>query len=270
MVEKSHKPNELFRTDLESETDLEYLKTHHLKNAERAALFNSNPSKTFYTLYNQLNGGKTKSQLREDDGQDARKISKALIDNSEIRQKQVLIVASAGKNSGCSQFVLSLANELMQYKKRTVVVDANTVSRGFTRFTRKQSDGYGLTDLLAGEAPVWRCIERLDDSEVFLLERGRLRNNLTRILLERNINELLELFHDLFDFIIIELPPLLTNSSFELWSSQGNALLFIDESNGNHDELLHKFQLQMRQAGMEFWGKSTSSNLITPVENFPE
>ncbi|MCA9735011.1 MAG: hypothetical protein H6696_05035 [Deferribacteres bacterium] len=236
--------------------DVEFLKNHQLKKEEQITASRNNPSKVFDTLFKQLQNDDSAASILYDHNKDVEKICNALMQNNEIRQKQVLVVASAGKKAGCSQFTLALANELKQYNKRTIVIDANMRSRGFTRFTRMQEEGLGLTDLLAGDAPLWKCLVRLDDSEVFLLERGRQRNNLTRVLLEGHINELLDLFHDLFEFIIVELPPLLSNTSFELWANQGDALIFIDESSKQHDVFLKKLQSQMKAAGLEFWGKS--------------
>ncbi|KAA3616232.1 MAG: hypothetical protein DWQ05_10830 [Calditrichaeota bacterium] len=262
MVEKIQKMHETTSEKKNVFADLELLRESYLKRKGHSEILDESATPAFLEIYNQLNDRSNELTDSHDYQQEFKKVVQALILNNEIRSPQVLFVASVGKKAGCSQFVLNLANELKSSHQRTVVIDANIKSRGFTRFTRLHPEGLGLTDLLAGDEPVWKTMNRLDNSEVFLLERGRKRNNAVRVLLERNIAEISDLFADLFEYIIIEVPPLIGNTNLDLWAKKGDAIVLVETLDAKNGDALEQLRTQLNDTEVEFWGKCLSSQFI--------
>ncbi len=240
------------------QTDLEFLNVYQQTINARVDILQNDPSPPFLNIYDQLYG-ETFKALEGFGQDDVAKLITALSTNNEIRPQQTLIVSSMGKMDGCSHFVLNLARALQNYHQRSVIIDANIKSRGFTRFTRRHSEGLGLTDLIAGDAPIWRSLTRLDESEVFLLERGRNRKNAAKLLDENKVAEITELFRDLFNYIIIEVPPLLDESNLQLWAKRGDAIVLIENEAGLHSAKSAQIKEKIEDIGVEFWGTFKSS-----------
>ena len=248
--------------------DLEFLKMYQSSLSERIDVLQNNPTGPFLNLYGQLYGETSFAPEFDESNDEIHKLVRVLAENNEIRPQQTLIISSLGKMDGCSRFVFEVSKALKNLNQRSVIIDANVNSRGFTRLTRKHADGLGLMDLLAGEAPVWRSLSRRDESEVFLLERGRTRLNTTKLLCENSINEMTELFRNLFNYIIIEVPPLLDASNLQLWARSGDAIALIENEDAPYSMELADIQNKIEESGVEFWGifkSSATSNALRTV-----
>lgn len=234
--------------------DIAYLKLYQSSLADRFEVLQNNPTPSFLNLFDQLYGESNTAPGNDAPNDEVQKLIRALSANNEIRPQQTLILSSMGKIDGCSRFVLHLSHALKSYNQRCIIVDSHLKSRGFTRYTRKHADGLGLTDLLTGETPVWRSLTRLEDSEVFLLERGRNRIDADKLLTLENIRELKALFRNLFNYVIVEVPSFLIENNLQLWAERGDAIALIVNDTSYQSVDLPAIQKNIEESGIEFWG----------------
>jgi len=109
---------------------------------------------------------------------------------------------------GKTTVAANFANLLAQQGENVVLIDADLRNPGLTRATGEHFDT-GLVDVLLGEAD-WREIAyRVAETGVTLIPNGKRRiAHSAELLSSRGMRDLLEQLDQLYDYVILDLPPL--------------------------------------------------------------
>ncbi|HEV2881273.1 MAG TPA: CpsD/CapB family tyrosine-protein kinase [Pyrinomonadaceae bacterium] len=126
----------------------------------------------------------------------------------ERRHIQAIVVSSAGVMEGKTITALNLAWLLAQTDGvRALLIDGDLRRPCAAEYLGIEAPA-GLSEVLAGEATLQEAIIKLDPAGLHLLPGGTVRDNVAEILSGPKFSSLLAQLRRLFDYIIIDAPPL--------------------------------------------------------------
>lgn len=126
----------------------------------------------------------------------------------EKRKVQALVVTSAGVMEGKTVTALNLAWLLAQTDGvRAILIDGDLRNPCAADYLNLEAET-GLSEVLAGEAKLTDCIVRLEPAGLHLLPGGATRDNAAELLSGPKFSAVLGELRRMFDYIIIDAPPL--------------------------------------------------------------
>ncbi|MGI9105957.1 MAG: CpsD/CapB family tyrosine-protein kinase, partial [Pyrinomonadaceae bacterium] len=127
----------------------------------------------------------------------------------EKRKVQAIVVSSAGMMEGKTVTALNLAWLLAQTDGvRALLIDGDLRRPCAAEYLGIEAPAGGLSEVLAGETTLAETIIRLEPAGLHLLSGGTVRDNVAEILSGPKFSKLLAELRRMFDFIIIDAPPL--------------------------------------------------------------
>lgn len=119
-----------------------------------------------------------------------------------------LVVTSPNEGEGKTQTVIGLARMLAQAGERVLLVDADM--RRPTLAQRLALDPEpGLSQVLSGRGRFEDFVLQVDDTSLFVLPAGSIPPNPAELLASRNMENLLASAESLYDYVLIDSPPVL-------------------------------------------------------------
>jgi capsular exopolysaccharide synthesis family protein len=139
-----------------------------------------------------------------------RSLRTRVIHAGEQEKMQAFVVTSAGMGEGKTLTALNLAWLLAQTDGvRALLIDSDLRSPCATDYLGIQNEGErGLSEVLAGEATLSETILRLEPAGLYLLPGGAARDDCAELLSGPKFERVLKEARGLFDYIIIDAPPL--------------------------------------------------------------
>ena len=137
-----------------------------------------------------------------------RELRTKLLQASERMQMRAIVVTSAGIAEGKTLTALNLAWLLAQTEGvRALVIDSDLRRPCATDYLGIDAQG-GLSEVLGGQLRLEDAIVRLEPSGLHLLPGGRPRDDVAELLSGPSYGRILSEVRRMFDFIIIDAPPL--------------------------------------------------------------
>ncbi|HEY0405431.1 MAG TPA: CpsD/CapB family tyrosine-protein kinase [Pyrinomonadaceae bacterium] len=137
-----------------------------------------------------------------------RSLRTRVLQAKERRNMQAFVITSAGVAEGKTMTALNLAWLLAQTDGvRALIIDSDLRHPCATDYLGLETDG-GLSEVLAGEMTLHEAIIRLEPSGLHLLPGGSVRDDVAEVLSGPRFASLLNEARKMFDFIIIDAPPL--------------------------------------------------------------
>src|SRR6266481_5150080 len=131
-----------------------------------------------------------------------------LLQAGEREQKRAFVITSAGMGEGKTLTALNLAWLLAQTDGATaLVIDADLRQPCAADYFGIETE-LGLSEVLTGETRLTQAIVKLEPSGLHLLPGGAPREDVAELLSGPRFGRLLEEARKLFDYIIIDAPPL--------------------------------------------------------------
>lgn len=136
--------------------------------------------------------------------------------------KKVIVFTSCIPNEGKSTVTMGLAEALAEGEKRVLFIDADlrkSVLVGRYKVTGKIK---GLTHFLSGQSDAKDVIQKTQDSNLHMIFAGAIPPNPAELLNSRRFQALLASARKLYDYVIIDAPPLVSaflcsRSGQDLW-----------------------------------------------------
>ncbi|HEV2801817.1 MAG TPA: CpsD/CapB family tyrosine-protein kinase [Pyrinomonadaceae bacterium] len=126
----------------------------------------------------------------------------------ERRNVQAIVVSSASVMEGKTVTALNLAWLLAQTDGvRALLIDGDLRNPCAADYLGIETSG-GLSEVLAGETTLQDAIVKLEPAGLYLLPGGTVRDNVAEILSGPKFSSLLAELRRMFDYIIIDAPPL--------------------------------------------------------------
>ncbi|PYS50671.1 MAG: hypothetical protein DMF68_06485 [Acidobacteria bacterium] len=137
-----------------------------------------------------------------------RSLRTRVLQASERKKMQAFVVTSAGVAEGKTLTALNLAWLLAQTDGvRALIIDSDLRNPCAADYLGIE-DAIGLSDVLSGEATLEEAILHLNPSGLYMMPGGEARDDVAEILSGPKFGQLLAELRRMFDYIIIDAPPL--------------------------------------------------------------
>lgn len=155
-------------------------------------------------------------------------------------------VTSPTPGDGKSTTAANLAISLGQIGKRVVLVDCDL--RLPTVATKFRINAVpGLSDFLVGSAPIEEALRKNEKFNIHILPAGNIPPEPTVLLESRHFTQLLEALRKNYDYVIVDLPPVITVPDAVILANRLDGyLLTVKERHSEHravKEMLRRLQL---------------------------
>lgn len=121
---------------------------------------------------------------------------------------KVILVTSTNENDGKSTVATELSKSLAEIGKKTLLIDADMRKSVILQRNIKSQNIMGLSELLSGQAPVEKVVYNTQIPEFDVIFSGQFPPNPVELLSTKKFKSLLEEFSSVYDYIIIDSPPL--------------------------------------------------------------
>jgi protein-tyrosine kinase len=150
-----------------------------------------------------------------------------LLQAGERENKRAFVITSAGVGEGKTLTTLNLAWLVAQTDGATaLVIDADLRQPCAADYFGIET-GFGLSEVLTGETKLTQAILKLKPSGLHLLPGGAAREDVAELLSGPRFGRLLDEARKLFDYIIIDAPPLGVFTDANLLINRADAALLV-------------------------------------------
>ena len=130
------------------------------------------------------------------------------IEYSNVDQdKKTILVTSSDKNEGKTTTVSNLAVSFANLNKKILLIDCDLRNASIHKMFRLNNI-YGLTDILAKDRAVDKCIQETELENLYVLTAGAIPPNQAEILSSEKMKNLIEDLKNIYDYIFIDTPPI--------------------------------------------------------------
>ena len=130
------------------------------------------------------------------------------IEYSNVDQNtKTILVTSSDKNEGKTTTVSNLAVSFANLNKKVLLIDCDLRNASIHKMFRLNNI-YGLTDILAKDKTVDKCIQKTELENLYVLTAGAIPPNPAAILSSDKMKNLIEDLKNIYDYIFIDTPPI--------------------------------------------------------------
>jgi capsular exopolysaccharide synthesis family protein len=161
-----------------------------------------------------------------------------VLHKSQRQKLQSIVVASINPSEGKSVTALNLSWLLAQTDGvRALIIDSDLRMPSLADYLGIETDK-GLSDILSGRSTLQESIIRLEPSGLHLLPGGEARSDVAELISGPKFKEILREARELFDYIIIDAPPLgIFTDATVLINHADGAMLVIRANKTRYSEL---------------------------------
>jgi capsular exopolysaccharide synthesis family protein len=168
----------------------------------------------------------------------------------QLRERQVLkkiLVTSSLPKEGKSFVAANLAQVLVQQRgRRALLIDADLRAPGLHSALGAKS-APGLSDYLSGTADELAILQRGPMENLFFVPAGTMAPNPAELVTNGKLRGLLARFEPVFDWIIVDSPPVIPVSDASLMASWCDGVLLVARSNVTPADLARKARLEFAE-----------------------
>lgn len=170
------------------------------------------------------------------------------------RDNKTIVVTSVQPNEGKSTTSINLAVSFARAGFKTLLIDAdvrNSVMSG----TFKADEKYeGLSSYLSGNADLSSVIAKTNVENLMVIPSGQVPPNPTTLLQNSNFNYMIETVKEVFDYVIIDTPPIGLVIDAAIVAQRSDASIIVTEAGVIKRRFLQRAKDQMEQSGAQFLG----------------
>lgn len=155
-----------------------------------------------------------------------------------------------GKSTTSTNLAISFANAGF----RTLLIDADTRNSVMSGTFKSDSKYKGLTHYLIGNAELVDVIQDTSINNLNIIPSGNVTPNPTSLLQNTNFSNMIELTRALYDYIIIDTPPLGLVIDAAIIAKQVDATLLVTKAKAIKRRFIKKAIDQLEHSGTQFLG----------------
>ena len=179
-----------------------------------------------------------------------RSLRTRILQAGEREQMQTLVITSAGMGEGKTLTALNLAWLLAQTEGvRALVIDSDLRQPCATDYLAVDAPR-GLSEVLGGELSLHEAVVRLDPAGLYLLPGGQARDDVAEMLSGPTFAGVIAEARRLFDFIIIDAPPLGIFTDANVLINRADAALMVVRAGKTRYALVNKLLEQLPRERM--------------------
>lgn len=154
-----------------------------------------------------------------------------------------ITISSVNPNEGKSITAINLAWLMAQTEGNSVLlIDGDLRKPSLANYLGFKTDK-GLSDLISADASLQESITRLEPSGLHLIAGGSIKPNASEMISGTRFREIISELHRIFDYILIDSPPLSTCSDANVFTNLSDALILVVRSGWtNHSDIVRNLE----------------------------
>ena len=170
------------------------------------------------------------------------------------RDLKVITLTSAQPGEGKSTTSVNLAISFARAGFRTLLIDADTRNSVMSGTFKSNERYQGLTSFLSGNAELSDVICDTSIDNLMILPAGQVPPNPTSLIQNDNFKSMIETVRGLYDYVIIDTPPLGLVIDAAILAHYSDASLLVTQAGANKRRTVTKLKEQLEQSGSAFLG----------------
>jgi capsular exopolysaccharide synthesis family protein len=157
-----------------------------------------------------------------------------VLHKSQKQKLQSIVIASVGPSEGKSITALNLSWLLAQTSGvNALIIDGDLRMPSLTDYLGIETET-GLSEVLEGKFPLKDSIIRLEPAGLHLLPGGKARSDVAELLSGSKFKEILREACEMFDYVIIDAPPLGVFTDATVLINHAEGILLVVRANHTH------------------------------------
>ena len=170
------------------------------------------------------------------------------------RNLKVITLTSAQSGEGKSTTATNLAISFAKAGFRTLLIDADTRNSVMSGTFKSNERYQGLTSFLSGNAELSDVICDTSIDNLMILPAGQVPPNPTSLIQNDNFKSMIETVRGLYDYVIIDTPPLGLVIDAAILAHHSDASLLVVKAGADKRRTITKLKEQLEQSGSVFLG----------------
>lgn len=170
------------------------------------------------------------------------------------RDLKVITLTSAQPGEGKSTTSTNLAISFAKAGFRTLLIDADTRNSVMSGTFKSNERYQGLTSFLSGNAELSDVICDTSIDNLMILPAGQVPPNPTSLIQNDNFKSMIETVRGLYDYVIIDTPPLGLVIDAAILAHHSDASLLVVKARADKRRTITKLKEQLEQSGSVFLG----------------
>lgn len=170
------------------------------------------------------------------------------------RNLKVITLTSAQSGEGKSTTSTNLAISFAKAGFRTLLIDADTRNSVMSGTFKSNERYQGLTSFLSGNAELSDVICDTSIDNLMILPAGQVPPNPTSLIQNDNFKSMIETVRGLYDYVIIDTPPLGLVIDAAILAHHSDASLLVVKAGADKRRTVTKLKEQLEQSGSVFLG----------------
>lgn len=176
---------------------------------------------------------------------------------------KVVGVSSPMPGDGKSTTAAGLALSLAQIGKRVLLIDCDmrlpTIAEKF-----RVPATPGLSDFLTGQAKIEDVVRKLEDKQIHIMPAGNTPPDPTGLLEAKQVEHLFTAFRNIYDFVIVDLPPVISVPDAAILSRYIDGYLLVVRQKQTKHKMINETLKRLRLTAANVIGfVSTGANVET-------
>lgn len=178
------------------------------------------------------------------------------------RDLKVIVLTSVQPNEGKSTTSVNLAISLAKAGLKTLLIDADIRNSVMSGTFKSDSKYEGLSSYLSGNTELSKVIASTNIDKLMVIPAGQVPPNPTTLLQNAHFNQMIETLRGIFDYIIIDTPPIGLVIDSAIVAQKADASILVTQEGAIKKRFIQKAKDQMEQSGATFLGI-----ILNKVEN---
>ncbi|MCO4473870.1 capsular polysaccharide biosynthesis protein CpsD [Streptococcus infantarius subsp. infantarius] len=170
------------------------------------------------------------------------------------RDLKVITLTSAQSGEGKSTTSVNLAISFAKAGFRTLLIDADTRNSVMSGTFKSNERYQGLTSFLSGNAELSDVICDTSIDNLMIIPAGQVPPNPTSLIQNDNFKSMIETVRGLYDYVIIDTPPLGLVIDAAILAHYSDASLLVVKAGADKRRTVTKLKEQLEQSGSVFLG----------------
>lgn len=170
------------------------------------------------------------------------------------RDLKVITLTSAQPGEGKSTTSVNLAISFARAGFRTLLIDADTRNSVMSGTFKSNERYQGLTSFLSGNAELSDVICDTSIDNLMIIPAGQVPPNPTSLIQNDNFKAMVETVRGLYDYVIIDTPPLGLVIDAAILAHHSDASLLAVKAGADKRRIVTKLKEQLEQSGSVFLG----------------
>ena len=170
------------------------------------------------------------------------------------RNLKVIALTSAQSGEGKSTTSVNLAISFARAGFRTLLIDADTRNSVMSGTFKSNERYQGLTSFLSGNAELSDVICDTSIDNLMILPAGQVPPNPTSLIQNDNFKSMIETVRGLYDYVIIDTPPLGLVIDAAILAHHSDASLLVVKAGADKRRTVTKLKEQLEQSDSVFLG----------------